>query len=84
MILSRGSVTLKFFPHPEIDPTKSWFSCCLRLNDVQEFYSTCLSIGVPEMGQGAPRLHPTVHEGELEIGALIDPEGTLLRLIQNG
>jgi hypothetical protein len=31
MILKRGDVTLEFFPHPELDPLTSWFSCCLRL-----------------------------------------------------
>jgi hypothetical protein len=31
MILKRGDLTLEFFPHPELDPLTSWFSCCLRL-----------------------------------------------------
>jgi ketosteroid isomerase-like protein len=31
MILKHGDLTLEFFPHPELDPLTSWFSCCLRL-----------------------------------------------------
>lgn len=37
MILKRGSLTLEFFPHPSLDPAQSWFSCCLRLDDLAAF-----------------------------------------------
>ena len=30
MILSRGEVSLEFFPFPQLDPATSAFSCCLR------------------------------------------------------
>ena len=83
MILSRGDLTLEFFPHPDLDPMASWFSCCLRLDDVRAFYAICLSNGIPENDRGAPRLHKPVHQGDLLIGGLIDSDGTLLRLIQN-
>jgi len=82
MILTRGDITLEFFPHPELDPATSWFSCCLRVDDFDEFYAECRAAGVPE-GRGLPRLHPPKMEGDLRIGALIDPDGTLVRLIQN-
>lgn len=84
MILRRGDVVLEFFPHPELDPATSWFSCCLRLDDLGEFYSVCLAANIPETSVGAPRLHaPRLEASGLRIGALIDPDGTLLRLIQN-
>jgi catechol 2,3-dioxygenase-like lactoylglutathione lyase family enzyme len=84
MILSKGELTLEFFPHPELDPLSSWFSCCLRLDDLDGFYAACRSTGLPETGAGQPRLHPPKVEGSgLRIGALIDPDGTLLRLIEN-
>ena len=84
MILTRGSVQLEFFPHPELDPAASWFSCCLRLDDLDEFYAACLAANVPEACVGAPRLHqPAIEDSGLRIGALIDPDGTLIRLIQN-
>ena len=64
MILSRGTITLEFFPYPDLDPYQSSFSCCLRLDDLSAI-----------MRQ--------VEESGLTIAYLIDPNGTLLRLIQN-
>lgn len=84
MILKRDTLTLEFFPHPELDPATSWFSCCLRLDDLDSFYAVCLTANIPEGSEGMPRLHkPQLEESGLRIGALIDPDGTLLRLIQN-
>ena len=83
MILERGGITLEFFPYPELDPAKSWFSCCLRMNDVQTFFDDILHAGVPEKTAGWPRLHrPRDEEWGGKVGALIDPDGTLLRLVQ--
>ncbi|MGH8584191.1 MAG: bleomycin resistance protein [Gammaproteobacteria bacterium] len=84
MILKRGELTLEFFPHPELDPLTSWFSCCLRLDDVDAFYAVCKAAGLPEICRGQPRLHPPrVEDWGGRIGALIDPDGNLVRLIQN-
>ncbi len=84
MILKRGNLTLEFFPHPELDPLASWFSCCLRLDDLHAFYARCKASGLHEAGSGQPRLHPPkVEDSGLCIGALVDPDGSLVRLIQN-
>ena len=84
MILSRGPLILEFFPHPDLDPSSSWFSCCLRLDDLDAFYASCLASGVPESCVGQPRLHPpAVEDSGLCIAYLIDPDGTLVRMIQN-
>ncbi|QQR40500.1 bleomycin resistance protein [Devosia rhizoryzae] len=84
MILKGGTVTLEFFSHPDVDPATSWFSCCLRLDDVDAFYQTCLAAGIPDTRTGWPRVHsPRVEAWGGRVGALIDPDGTLLRLIQN-
>jgi hypothetical protein len=84
MILTRDGVMLEFFPFPDLDPAESSFGCCLRLGDVDAFYRVCLDAGLPESRKGFPRLHPPrLEESGLRIGALIDPEGTLLRLIGN-
>ena len=58
MILKRGDVTLEFFPYPDLDPLTSSFSCCLRLDDLDAFYSACRAAGLPEQCWGQPRLHP--------------------------
>lgn len=83
MILRRGSLTLEFFPFAEVDPATSNFMCCLRLDDLTAFYEVCRTSGVEEKNTGSPRLHPPQKEswGGTR-AALIDPDGTLLHLIQ--
>jgi hypothetical protein len=83
MILERSGITLEFFPHPQLDPATSWFSCCLRLDDVGSFFAAVLAAGVPERERGFPRVHRPKREdwGGL-VGALIDEDGTLVRLVQ--
>jgi len=84
MILKRGDVTLEFFPHPELNPLTSWFSCCIRLDDLDAFYAVAKSAGTAETCSGQPRLHPPkVEDSGLRIAYLVDPDGTLVRLIQN-
>lgn len=83
MILTKGDVALEFFPHLTLDPATSWFSCCLRLDDVASFVYVILKAGVPETTVGRPRLHqPKLESWGGLVGALIDIDGTLLRLIQ--
>ena len=84
MILKRGKLSLEFFPHPDLEPLQSSFSCCLRLDDLDAFYSDCVTAGIPEKQTGFPRLHPPVTESwGGRVGALVDCDCTLLRLIQN-
>lgn len=82
MILSRGAMTLEFFLHPDLNPTASWFSCCLRLDDLAGFYAACRDAGLAQAETGWPRLHPPRRmDWGGEMAALIDLDGTLLRLI---
>ena len=88
MILSRGPkdnrATLEFFPYPDLDPYQSSFSCCLRLDDLPAMMRAIQASGVPEACAGIPRYHPAAREHSgLTIAYLVDPDGTLLRLIQN-
>lgn len=84
MILEGWTTVLEFFPHSDLDPLTSWFSCCLRLDDLDRFCELCRSVGIPESDIGQPRLQfPTNQEWGGRMGALVDPDGTLLRLIQN-
>ena len=84
MILTRGDLTLEFFPYPDLDPLQSSFGCCLRLDDLDAFYAICKAAGLPETDTGHPRLHPPrLEPWGGRVGFMIDPDGTLLRLIQN-
>ena len=60
------------------------FGSCLRLDDLDGFFRECQKAGIPETTVGWPRLEPPRHEASgLRIGALLDPDASLLRLIQN-
>ena len=84
MILKRGGLTLEFFPHADLNPAESWFSCCLRVDDLSALYAVCKAAGLPEQCWGWPRLHPPQQEDSgLTIAYMVDPDGTLVRLIQN-
>ncbi len=84
LILARDGATLEFFPFADLDPATSSFSCCLRLDDVDAFFEACVAAGVPITTRGWPRLHqPVLEESGLRIGALVDVDATLLRLIAN-
>lgn len=84
MILARGDLVLEFFPFPDLDPAGSSFGSCLRLDDLDTFYDACVAAGVPVKSHGWPRLHaPAVDGSGLRIGALVDPDCSLLRLIAN-
>jgi catechol 2,3-dioxygenase-like lactoylglutathione lyase family enzyme len=84
MILDRGTVKLEFFPYPDLDPMSSSFSCCLRLDDIDTFYAAAIAAGLPETCFGHPRLNPPrVEASGMRIAYMVDPDGTLLRLVQN-
>ena len=84
MILARGPVVLEFLLFAELDPASSSFSCCLRLDDLDGFFAICRAADILEQQSGWPRLHaPRVEAWGGRVGALIDPDCTLVRLIQN-
>lgn len=84
MILKRGGIWLEFFPWPDLDPARSSFSCCLRLDDLGGFVAICEKAGIPVVECGIPRLvRPRREHSGLDIGYLVDPDGTLVRLVGN-
>jgi catechol 2,3-dioxygenase-like lactoylglutathione lyase family enzyme len=84
LILEQDGICLEFFRYPDLDPASSSFSCCLRLDDLDGFYTKCKAAGIAETTTGWPRLHPPKleHSG-MTIAYLVDLDGTLLRLVQN-
>jgi catechol 2,3-dioxygenase-like lactoylglutathione lyase family enzyme len=84
MILERGGLKLEFFSFPDLNPLESSFGSCLRLDDVHQFYETCKSAGLLQSHAGIPRIvPPRVEHWGGTVGYLVDPDGTLLRLVQN-
>lgn len=82
MILSRDGLMLEFFPWSDFDPSTSSFGACLRLQRLDEFVDACLAAPVPAQSAGWPRLSLPRNEASGErIGYLIDPDGSLLRLV---
>lgn len=83
MILKRGDLVIEFFRYPDLDPTTSSFGCCFRLDDVEAFFAVVLAAGVAEATTGHPRVQRPKREAwGGRVGALIDPDGTLVRLVQ--
>jgi catechol 2,3-dioxygenase-like lactoylglutathione lyase family enzyme len=85
MILRRGGLTLEFFPYPDLEPAQSSFSCCLRVDELTRLYDACKAAGLREAHSGFPRIVPAkVESSGLLIAYMVDIDGSLIRLIQNG
>lgn len=84
MILQSGTLGLEFFPYPDLDPATSSFGSCLRLDDMAAFHARARAAGIPDTPTGSPRLsEPRREPSGLTIAYLIDPDCSLIRLIQN-
>lgn len=83
MILSRGALELEFFPWNQ-DPRQSAFSACLRVGDLDELYASFRIAGLSDSCTDIPRLTPPEGEaGGFRMFALVDPDGSLIRCIEN-
>ncbi|KAB8306984.1 bleomycin resistance protein [Rahnella sp. Lac-M11] len=84
LIMSRGGITLEFFLHVDLDPLTSWFSCCLRVDDADAIFDEFIAAGIGQDRNMRPCIHlPEMQPWGLKMGALIDIDGTLLRVIEN-
>lgn len=84
MILQRGPLVLEFFPHPEIDPFGSAFSACIRVDEPEALLKEWQGVGLPVDALSIPRLTGFFRPpGAPRMFALVDLDGTLLRVIDN-
>jgi hypothetical protein len=84
MILSRGALEVEFFPHPGLDPGASWFSACLRVDDPDALLAEWQGAGLPDDPAAIPRLTAFFKPGNApRMFALVDPDSSLLRVIDN-
>jgi len=80
MILTRGALEIEFFPHPGLDPARSWFSACIRVDDVAALHRAWSAAGLPT--SGIPRITaPALQPFGLVMFALVDADGSLLRCL---
>ncbi len=80
-ILTRGSLELHFFAHPELIPAESCAGCYLRLADVAALYQDFQKAGLPN--EGIPRItEPEDKPWGMREFAVLDPNGNLLRIGQ--
>ena len=80
MILARGPLEIEFFRHPELDPTTSWFSACVRVVDVDALHRAWSRAGLADAG--IPRLTaPRDEPFGFRTFSLVDPNGNLLRCL---
>lgn len=84
MIMERGALELEFFPHQDLDPRTSCFSACFRVDDLDALYADFQKIGLSADCWSVPRMTPPQTEDfGLRLFALVDPDGSLLRCIDN-
>lgn len=85
MILQRGALELEFFSHPGIDQRTSWFSACIRVDDADALLAEWQKLGIPSDPAHIPRLTGFFKPGAApRMFALVDEDGSLLRVIDNG
>ena len=85
MILERGGMVAEFFSHPGCDPRTSWASACLRVDDLDALYRDFAATGLSADPRAIPRLTPPEHRPPVpRMFALVDPDGSLWRCLQNG
>jgi hypothetical protein len=82
--IRRGPLELEFFHMPDLKPKESWFSACIRVDDLDVLYADFLKAGLPEDRSSMPRIGKIEVEAHgIRLFALVDPEGSLLRCIDN-
>jgi hypothetical protein len=82
MILRSGPLEIEFFPM-SVDPKDSWFSACIRVDDLDSLYEKYSSVVLPRDPSSVPRLTAPTVIGGRRMFALVDIDGSLLRCMEN-
>lgn len=83
MIMTRGGLIVEFVPLA-VDPATSIASCCFRVDDLDALHQAFITANLASDGWSAPRLTaPVDQEWGMREFALIDPDGNLIRCLQN-
>ena len=82
MIMERDGQIVEFFPHPDLDPKESWFSACIRTNDIELLHNLFSDVGLPTEPSEIPRVTEIFkHAGVPRMFAIVDVDGSLWRVI---
>ncbi len=85
MIVNRGPLELEFFHMPDLKPKESWFSACIRVDDLDGLYAEFQKVGLPDDCRSVPRIGKIETEPHgIRLFCVVDPDGSLLRCIDNG
>ena len=80
MILSKDSLVLEFFHHPQLDRKESWFSACLRTHTMHDLFHVWQALDWTKFPNA--RITEIECSEEIELFCVIDPNGSLIRCIQ--
>ncbi len=81
MGMDRDGMELEFFPHPGLDPARSWFSACAWVADLDALHRAWRASALP--AEGIPRMTaPAEIAPGLRMFALVDLDGSLLRCLE--
>ena len=85
MILTRGKLEVEFFPWPDLDPRESSASACVRVDDLDGLLAEWRTTTLTNDPRAIPRLTGIVkHPRVPRMFALVDGDGSLLRVLENG
>ncbi len=85
LIINRGALELEFFHLSDHNPKESCFSACLRVDDLDGLHAEFSKVGLPNYCGAMPSMGTIeVEPHGIRLFTLIDPEGSLLRCIDNG
>jgi catechol 2,3-dioxygenase-like lactoylglutathione lyase family enzyme len=82
LILERGPLVIELFPLQH-DPYRSCFSACVRVDDLDALHAAFAAANLPTDCHSIPRISRPEAQHGLRMFALVDPDGNLLRCIDN-
>ena len=82
MIMRSGGLELEFFPM-KLDPRRSAFSACIRVDDLNALHARFAAAALPGDDRSIPRMTQPVVQHGLRMFFLVDLDGSLLRCIEN-
>ena len=55
LTLNRAGMPIEFFPHPELNPKESWFTACMRLEEIDTLHAEWAALDIFEKYADFPR-----------------------------